>query len=248
MTRRFVTLLLALAALFATAPDARAEDRDLARQLFQEATQARVEGRWDDARSLLARALDAYPQFSIGWNLVTAIERTGDLPEAERVLEWMRDGGVSDLADEERNSIAERLDEISPRLATLVVVAPAARGELEVDGDRRVALDQGGQARIRVNPGTHELAMVVRDGRRIERSAEVRAGATLRVRLEPPELATPVHDATPRGEEESRSAWTSPWLWIAVGALVVAGGLVAVLLSIDQTAAPLMGDFDARGL
>lgn len=228
-----------------------AEDRERARMLFQQAAEAREQGSWDDARALLEQAVDAYPNFSIGWNLVTACERTSDLAEAERVLVWMREGGVGELSDEERRSIADRLDDLSPRLATLIVLAPDAHDGIDIDGVRHVALDASGAARVRVNPGSHELGMRTRDGGRIERTVEVRAGGTLRVRLEPPLVTAPggVSDPAPSPTEDSGSTlWESPWLWVVVGAVILAGAGIAVIALTDREANPAAGDFTARGL
>lgn len=246
---RHALAALAAAAVLAGTPTARAEDRALARTLFEEAASAREQGRWADARGLLERALAAYAQFSIAWNLVTAIERTGDLPEAERVLAWMRDGGVP-LSASERTSVVDRLDELAPRLATLLVVAPDARGALELDASRRVELDASGFARVRVSPGAHELAIEIGDGRRVERSIEVRAGGSLRVRLPPESPIAPAALAADADvvARDAPTVWSSPWLWVAVGAAALVAGGVAIALTVDGgTAPPRDADFVARG-
>jgi hypothetical protein len=250
MTRRIRGVLLACTLALASGSvatlPARADDRARAQTLFEEAAAARNEGRWEDARALLVRALGAYPHFSIGWNLVTAVERVGDLPEAERLLEWMRDGGVGELSDAERDSIVVRLDEISARLATIVIVAPAAAGDARLDGENDIELDAAGHARIRVNPGTHELAIETRDGRRVERTVEARAGATVRARLEPPELV-PTGPTEPVDDGET-SVWSSPWLYVGVAAFLVAGAVLAAFLLTDGNSEPVGADFVAPGI
>jgi hypothetical protein len=241
--------LLAIAALVlglgAGPGSAHAQDRERARQLFEQAARARNEGRWEDVRSLLEASLFAYPQFSTAWNLVTAIERIGDLPGAENLLVRLRDGGVCELTGEEQESVAERLDEVARRLATLLVVAPDARGDAELDGTTRVELDEEGRARVRVNPGSHELVVVNEAGARIERAVEVAAGETLRVRLEPPRLS---HLGGGGETDEPRPAWRSPWLWTGVGAAVAGGIALALALTLDRHPSPLPGDFEATDL
>lgn len=250
MRAAFISLVVVFIAMAATA---HAQDRERARELFERASEAREAGRWQEVRTLLEEALELYPRFSTAWNLVTAIERTGDLPAAERLLERVRDGETGALSADERRSVAARLDEIASRLATLIVVAEGARDGVELDGTTRVALDAAGSARIRVNPGTHDLAIVSGDGRRVERTVDASAGAVVRVRLATPEEERVERTLSPRrptraGAGES-SVWESPWLWVGIGAAVIAGAAVTVLvLTGEQTADPVAADFTATGL
>lgn len=242
---RALAAVLFLSCLLAS-PVARADDRARARALFEQAAEARAAGQWEEARGLLEEALEAYPQFPIAWNLVTAVERTGDLPAAERLLERMRDGELGTVSAEERESVLLRLDEIGARLATLRVVTSGSGGTVTVDGSDAVELDDSGRARVRVIPGTHELSMVAADGRRLARTVDVGAGETLRVVLSAPELAEP---ALPPEEplDEGGSVWESPWLWVVVGAIVL-GGATTALVSMDGQGDPVGADFEAAGL
>ena len=242
---RALAAALALSCLLAS-PPALADDRDRARELFEQAAGARAEGRWEEARRLLEQALAAYPQFPIAWNLVTAVERTGDLPEAERLLERMRDGELGTMSAAEQESVLVRLDEIGARLATLRVVTSGDADTVTVDGSA-VPLGTTGHARVRVIPGTHELSMLTGDGRRLDRTVDVAAGETQRVLLAAPELTDP---ATPVEEpaDEDGSVWQSPWLWVVVGAVVLGGAATAFVLSMDGQGDPVGADFEAMGL
>jgi hypothetical protein len=224
------------------------EPRDRARALFERASAARAAGDWEEACRLLEESLVAYPQFSTAWNLVTAYERNDDLVRAERVLERIRDGEVGEVSAEERSGVLERLSVIGAELSTIVILGPEEpEATLEIDREDVGALDPRGRARVRVVPGTHVITLATRDGRRTEASVSAERGETRRVRLALAALA-PVggsgRDPAPPVEDDGGSVFESPWLWIAVGALLVAGGVTATVLLVDgPTRDPVTADF-----
>jgi hypothetical protein len=159
-----------------------------ARALFEAATRAREAGDWLATRRLLSQSLEAFPRFPTAWNLATASERTDDLSDAERILERIRDGEFGELDPEQRRSVASRLDAIAPRLATLNLAVPREIDHVEVDrGEVPRVVDAPGRLRLRLSPGNHEVAITLPSGARVERSVELQAGASVRLRLrEPP--------------------------------------------------------------
>ena len=241
-----ITTLVAAPSLAAAQDgDRDAADAERARALFEEASRAREDGRWADARTLLERSLEADPRFSTAWNLVTAYERTDDLVAAERLLERLRDGETGPLDARAARSVEERLAEIAAELSTIVVLAPAGEpGAIVLDGEARFPVSAEGQARLRVVPGVHVVAFEASDGRRAESSVEVERGATRRVRLA---LVTLSSTARPSREDrggDDGSIWESPWLWAGVGAIVIAAGVVAAVLLVDGPVRdPVQADF-----
>ena len=243
--------MLAMTSTSALAQDRAPDAATRARSLFEEASRAREEGRWADARELLEQSLEADPRFSTAWNLVTAYERTDDLVAAEGLLERIRDGETGPIDERAARSVEERLAEIGRELATIVVLGPAGEtGDVTVGGERAVPLDPHGRARLRVVPGVHVVALEATGGRRAESSVEVGRGETRRVRLALVTLSRasgPSEPAPPQDEDGSLSS--SPWLWVAIGAVVIGGAAVAAVLLVDGPVSdPVQADFQAPPL
>lgn len=241
-----------MAAQPAPAAAASADDKDRARALFEEAAAARGEGRWADVRRLLEESIAVFPQFATAWNLVTAEERLDDLPAAEALLIRIRDGEFGALETKERSAVLKRLERVSRELGTLLVEVTGQDATIEVDGVSRGPAPAAKSAALRVTAGTHLVVAVGRDGRRLERSLDVARGAERTVRLSfpaalevaPSTLGAPILDPPP---EPSPSAWSSPWLWGAIGAAVV-GGAVLTVVVLSGRGSPLPADFVAPPL
>jgi hypothetical protein len=182
--------LIALGSGVGAPSTARAQDRERARQLFEEAAVARAESRWEDVRRLLEESLRLYPRFSIAWNLVTALESVDDLPAAERLLIEIQQGAYGPVEPAARGGVQARLAAISRELGTLVV-ASSESAAVSIDGDRDVAVAGGTPLELRIAAGTHVLIARAEDGRALERSIDVERGDTRTLRFHFPEARAP---------------------------------------------------------
>jgi hypothetical protein len=101
-----------------------------------------------------------------------------------------------------------------------------------------------GPLTIRVNPGTHLVTGEASGHATVRQAVTVQPGESTEVRLglraDAPEPATIARASRSGGsarpftaddESSGPSAWTSPWLWIGVGA-VVAGAVIAIVLAV----------------
>jgi len=228
---RLVALLAVSLALVAAPPSvARADQTTEARRLFEQASRARDAGHWSEARSLLERSLAASPRFSTAWNLATALERTDDTVGALELLLDVQAGRHGPVTDAERASLAERVAELSRHVGTVVVVVDAPGADVRVGDRPPVRADASGRATVRVEPGALPIS-VADHGRRATRRVDVGAGTVHEIEIAlPPPIEGPRQASAPRPRRRAEGG-PSPWIWVAVGAAVVAGGALAVGLA-----------------
>lgn len=244
-------LLVALLSLSAVPP----EDKERARQLFEEAARAKSEARWVDVRRLLQQSIEAYPQFSTAWNLVTADEELDDLPAAEALLLGLKNGAFGPLSAKELAAVNTRLEAVSRELGTLAIETGAAGTQVAIDAAPRGIVDEAGRIELRVTAGSHIVVVTSPDGRALERSVDVSRGDRRALRFSfpapivsaAPPIAPPIAPAPPEVEER-QSLWSSPWLWIAVGALAVGGAAGIISAAASGPRAPIPGDFNVPPL
>lgn len=244
-------LLVALLSLSAVPP----EDKERARQLFEEAARAKSEARWADVRRLLQQSIEAYPQFSTAWNLVTADEELDDLPAAEALLLGLKSGSFGPLNAKELAAVNARLEAVSRELGTLTIETGAAGTQVAIDAAPRGIVDEAGRIELRVTAGSHIVVVTIPDGRALERSVDVSRGDRRALRFSFPapivSAAPPIAPLTapaPPEVEERQSLWSSPWLWIAVGALAVGGAAGIIGAAASGPRAPVPGDFNVPPL
>jgi hypothetical protein len=233
---------VALVALIPSA--ATADDRAHGEALFVQAAEARDAGRWGEARELLEESLAVFPHFPTAWNLVAALEETDDLPAAEALLERMLEGEFGALQSAERGSVTERLESLGARLGTVVaIVPPDAGATISVGGGEPREVDASGRVVLRLAPGLVRVRAVAGD-RSESRTVGVVATETRTLRFELPPAGTLVAIEPAGAVSDDSSVWSSPWLWVTLGVLVVGAGVLAgVLLAGGGNDDPVSADF-----
>lgn len=242
---------LALVGLAAMPP----EDRERARALFEEAARAKSEARWADVRRLLQQSIEAYPQFSTAWNLVTADEELDDLPAAETLLIGLKNGAFGPLSAKELAAVNTRLEAVARELGSLAIDVGAAGAEVAIDGAPRGVADAEGRIELRVTAGSHIVVVRASDGRALERSVDVSRGDRRALRFsfpapiaEAPPSAPALTLPAPAPAEESGSVFSSPWLWVVIGALAVGGAAGIIGAAASGPWVFVFGDFNVPPL
>lgn len=257
-------LALALALGFAAIAPARAQDRDPddarveARRLLDEGLRAAQEARWEDARAAFARSYARVRRPITLLNLAGAEAQSGRLLDSaasyRRFLEIATEGRAAVHRAEAEAALAEVVARTPTLRARLDGLRPGDR--LRLDG--RPAQPDALAAGVAVDPGRHEL-VVERDGHgprgaTLEVAERERAAAVLDLRPAswpplagdgpptPPPRARSRSRRGPREAEGSRSAWSSPWLWTGVGAVVLGGVVLGIVLGAGDAREPTRGD------
>lgn len=246
MFRSVVIVGVALAALVSSS--ARAQDDDpsasevsLARDLFRQGIEAAREERWEEARDAFQRSFDLAPRPLTLLNLAGAQVQTGRLVEgAEMYRRFLREVRRGRPA-RQRPAAQAALDAVEARIAYLrIEVEGISEGDaVTIDGEEipLAAL----QVDFPVNPGTREIG-ITRDGETIvHRQVELGEAERRELRLEAP--PRPPGTTRPGGETPGESSiLSSPWLWVGVGAAVVAAVVLVIVLSSGGTEDPYSGN------
>ena len=218
---------IAFAAALSVSP-ARADDRDEARRLFQEALVALETGQAADGRELLRRSLELYPTLSTRVNLGIALRRTGETPQAIATFEALLDGRHGALSPSEREAVREQLELARRELATLrITVRGPPTAALELDGEPAGEATSSRATTLEVGPGRH--VVVARAEGYAESRSRVRgeSGTVVPVLLQLEPLSTP---GTTDDEVVQDDSGGSAWIWILVAAVAVAAAVSAVVL------------------
>jgi len=229
-------LLVAVSGAFATPVASAQSPEDAARGRFQEGVAAAREGRWQQAHDAFSEAHEALGRPTILINLANARVQLGRLVEGARTYErFLAEVEPGSSAAEHRGAVEDALEQVRQRIPRLSITLEGAGAgdEVRVDGET-VARDALGS--VGIDPGSHEVELV-RDGTVLSRaSAEVEEGGSAEVRLEAPapesaELAASSEEPALTDGEDEGSVLASPWLWVGVGAAVVAGALAVILVA-----------------
>lgn len=225
-------LSLAAAVSMVAAPAAAespaANSTELAKQRFQEATEAYNEGRYSAAASLFDAADRLAPHPSTRYNAATAWEQAG---EAARAATGYEAAIAVPSLDEARRKVAEeRLAALKEGLGRVRVERPLG-AFVTVDHVQHVPVP----TTFYLRPGSYELSVDYQSKER-QTALTIVAGQEQEVELdfpqpEPPQAAPaealkPLPPAVPREE-----VWLTQktWGWIGVGAGVALGGAAVVL-------------------
>ncbi|MBX3273978.1 MAG: hypothetical protein KF729_27180 [Sandaracinaceae bacterium] len=232
-----ITFSFALPALAAAqaAPERGGADRDAtdleaARAAYAEGEAAAEALQWGEAYVAFQRSYERSGAPSAGFNAAMALRAQGRHVAAAEALEAL----LARHADwEHAGSVAERLAEERARVATLHLEAlepPSAA--LRLDG-RVIALAPGQE--LALDAGEHVLSAAASGHEPHEEALSLAFGErrSLSIRLAPRAAL----EAAPSGGEDVAA---SPWLWLVVGAVVVAGVVVTAVLLDD--AAQLSAD------
>lgn len=187
MKRRVTTALTAIAILLNVSP-ALAQETE-GERLFRQGRAAMLDGRFDEACSMLSGSQRLEPHVGTLLNLAACDERRGHYGSAwveyQKVLTAARAEGQAD-----RVQLAEqRIAAIEPRVPWLRISPPPSSG----NGDLTITLDGGDIVRpawgteMPVDPGPH-VVTAMRDGKRVfEERIDIREGEhrTIAVALPP---------------------------------------------------------------
>lgn len=241
MVRLAVTAVVAaaVAAGVVTPAPALAQDgAQVARQRFREGVQAARAERWEEALTAFTEAYMVVPRAEILINLASAQIHTGLLVEAQASYEqFLAEAVRGTRAYRHRPAAEQALEALAPRIPRLSIHRRnhEATDVVELDGVsvRHDRLDDP----LAVNPGRHEVTLT-RDGEVVARATvSLDEGESSEVTLFVMRQAAAAEAVAPPTEDDEedpvggrRSAAASPWLWTAIGVVLVAGGVTAGVL------------------
>jgi hypothetical protein len=243
-------------------------DSATARALFEQGVELARQSDWAGAADRFARSNDLRRSPVVAYNLAAAWIELGRLVEAAELLRQIeRDPGAKPKL---KKDARERLEQLEPRLATLVVTVESERKPEEVRVNDRALPEAALGVPTPVDPGTVEITVVGGGAVLWSKQVEVLPGGSQRVTIELPTPSTqpapePTVAPTPRATaaalspevrspalddttqtDESGTLWEEPWLWIGV-AIVVAGTVTVVLLASSggsSTEDPIVGTLE----
>lgn len=207
-------------------------------QLFEEGVEGAQAGRWEEAYELFKRVyeLEQDPQVLI--NLAAVEAQLGRLVDAVRHYEQVLASNDPNVA-QHRTGVQAQLQALRQRLPVVQIRAQDLQPTDTVTLDGTELDTQAIQSPILVDPGRHTV-QVVRDGHvAAERSFESVESGSTELELALPNLSvppqpTPIDPPPIDTTSESSSVWSSPWLWLTVGAVVIAAGVVVTILVVDD--------------
>jgi len=198
--------------------DARATSR--ARALHERGREALLGRRPARAVVLFRQALTLLPTVSTQYNLGLALVRTGEVTEAELILDSLLRW---DLAPAQRARVESTLAEARGAIATLTVSADHDEGqaELEVDGFAVGTIPANDALRVQVDPGLHRVSAwsgLARARTEVEMPAGSERAIALRL------VEGPLEDGK------------RPWAWaLGVGLTVLAGVALGLGFGLRET-------------
>jgi len=238
----------------ATAQEASSSEMAAARNLFRTGLAHAEAGRWEAARADFERSYGLARVPVTLFNLAGAQAETGQLVRAaesyRRFLQEANEGRAARYRDAAQTALAE----LEPKIPS-VRLEVAGLGENDV---LRVDEDDVARAVLGIayplDPGEHRVA-VLREGEVVVEESfalaegESRAVTLLvpSVQVEPEQVARAevtdeAPDLTTTEAPRERSIARSPWLWVAIGVVVVAGATTAIVLATRDDASPYQGN------
>jgi hypothetical protein len=224
--------ILAIAAVLAAAPAARA---DPASALKQQGLKAAQDRNWEVARERFEQSYALDPRPLTLFNLAVAQEHTGRLVEARESYAQFLEQPATGESDQFRKLAKAAIPALDRAIPTLQIRASGATAAdaIELDGVAASTADP-----IPVDPGSHTI--VIRRGRDavVQRTLAVARGTRNDVVIEvpappvalsvvpppvqpPPEPATRVTFERPPAAPEHRSVLRSGWFWGATAVVVL---------------------------
>lgn len=223
-----------------------------ARTLFEQGVAALADERYSDALTAFARSYEIRRVASVALNLGISLRALGRLTEARaRFTEFIE---MASPAQHERHDreVANYLADVNRRIARIHIerVEPE-QARVLVDG-RRVSLDERDE--LAVDPGEHTVEAQLNGYTGTPQRVSLEPGGRTDVRLiltavqpdprvtitQPPPVRQPGPSSPPR------SITSSPWLWVGVGAAVVAAIAIPTAIVLSNQEATLPGTFCLR--
>lgn len=229
---------IALGLAWSSPLTARAESVDAARERFEEGMAAAEAG--DDLAAIeaLTESYELSPRPVTLLNLAIFQDRAGRRPDAYRSFSELLSQYGSEISDETRARVTERVEALEDELARVEVETDPTGAMVLVDGEER-----GRSPLVLVlEPGRYRFEARLDDREPVSSSRQVRAGEVLRVDLSlPGRPSTP----TPTPTEPSPGGfWHGPWPWV-IGSVVLAG-ILAVVLGVTLTDEEPVPDWTLR--
>jgi hypothetical protein len=215
-------------------------DADEARRLFESALAAFDRGEYATARDHFRRSLALEPRPFTAGNLAMLLRAMGENLEAEALLGELLSGRYGELDAPYEREVRELQRDVSSEVATLHVRQHGAdSATVRIDGAEVATLRPDELRELRVNAGRHTIVAVTEDRRIVERVVELPRGGRADVPILFPSAsasassraAGPLDDLEGSTDDGGGSWTSSPWFWVALGAVVI-GGLAAVVLTL----------------
>jgi len=211
-----------------------AADVSEAERLFAEAQKLRAEGRFELACVKLEQSLKADWALGSLLYLADCYERTGRLASANEKFRQAQIDAVA-AGDMQRVALAtQAMQALEPRLAKLQLIVDEIGAEIMLDGR---PLPRAMWEGVAVDPGEHEVTLLLPGGRPIARRVRAPAeGQTARIELGPPPAPPPARPLPPPSPAPSGEPEPAPGLAdthiaaIAMGAFAVAGTAIGTAL------------------
>lgn len=198
------------------------EAMEEARAIYNEAAQAAEEERWADAIGLFEQSYALSGRASALYSIGYTSRNVGRFIDARAALDQLLEQGDVDEALRDQAIVLRH--EVQRKIAVLSLVGleqfeePTVRmdgARAEDDGERPLSLE--------VDPGEHRVRVEAPGYSEFTWAGRLAQGDTMRLEVEM--------------EDVSDSIWESPWLWIGVGAFVVAAAVITIVVA--QSAAQL---------
>ncbi|MEY4547964.1 MAG: hypothetical protein RL685_4159 [Pseudomonadota bacterium] len=226
-----------------------ANSKQLARQRFQEATEAYQEGRYSAAASLFEAADRLRPHASVRFNAAAAWEEAGE--EARAASGYAAVLELESLDASRRKTALERLAGLSQKLGRVQIREPLG-ALVTVDHVQREPVP----LLFYLRPGSYDIAAEYR-GVQTTTATEISAGSEREIQLDLPlpELPAAAVAPPPAPPQAPRPVDVGPgqktWGWVSVGASVAFGGAaiffgVKALSARDRYSASSNQNADAR--
>ncbi len=220
-TSFWIAVLVAVAVMGAAGP-ARADREDEAQQLFESATALFQKGEYARAADRFMHAFKLVPHGNTAFNAAQSWDAAGEHARAAEAFQMALDRGLERKA---REQAEQRLDELQQELGRVRVKAPD--GAKVLVGDER----RDAPALLYLEPGVHDIVVVLADGSRRVRRIHARAGGTAHVAIEA--------DAAKEDESAPNVARSVGW-----GAVIAAGVLGVASSVLEIRANTLRQDFN----
>ncbi len=242
--------VLALMVWFTAAFCVAQDGQPTAQQHFERGVELTKAEQWAEAQASFEASIGLAPRAATYLNLAIVRYRLGEYVAALSALEtFERDAGIQEDVKKRAQWLRDKLAQHVVRFHLQVEPTDAV---VEIDGAAQPGT--GAERKLWLTAGQHEVRASAQgyedDRMRIVATAgaETQAAIALKVAVtripvtlgnDGPQVATGT--ARPREDEPnaSRPLWKNPWLWTAVGVVVVGGAITAgVLLARDDRKEP----------
>lgn len=242
--------VIAIWLCFAVGPSAQADDAPpTAQQLFERGVEQTKAEQWADAQASFEKSLALEARAATYLNLAIVRYRLGEYVAALTALEaFERDAGMQEDVRKRAQWLRDKLAQQVVRFQLHIDPSDAV---IEIDGQAQSGA--GADRPLWLTPGQHEVRAsapgYVGESMRIVATAGAATTASIELKVavtsipatlaEDPNpgntpMSAPPSDAAP----PARPLWKNPWLWTAIGVVVVGGAVTAGLLLRTEEKAP----------